>query len=106
MKVSAKELKRIISEEVENVIAEIDSNDPRFRHFDWYDDLTGHVDNTPMVSDKGKRYSLFKLMGIMTTMSVATLGSVMKLMIYISQNPQKLYDILKSVGLLEEGRPK
>ena len=103
MKVSAKELKRIISEEVENVIAEIDSNDPRFAE---YDDLTGHVDNTPMVSDKGKRYSLFKLMGIMTTMSVATLGSVMKLMIYISQNPQKLYDILKSVGLLEEGRPK
>lgn len=103
MKVSVKELRRIISEEVENVIAEIDSNDPRFA---GYDDLTGHVDNTPMVSDKGKRYSLFKLMGIMTTMSVATLGSVMKLMIYISQNPQKLYDILKSVGLLEEGRPK
>jgi hypothetical protein len=103
MRITTKQLRRIISEEVENVITEVNPNDPRFA---GYDDLTGHVDNTPMVSNKEKRYSLFKLMGIMTTMSVATLGSVMKLMIYISQNPQKLYDILKSVGLLEEGRPK
>jgi len=102
MKVSTKELRRIISEEVQNVITEVNPNDPRFA---GYDDLTGHVDNTPSVSGE-KRHSLFKLMGIMTTMSVATLGSVMKLMIYISQNPQKLYDILKSVGLLEEGRKK